>query len=320
VATTDFTYDGITLLALSAQQGTTATWTVTYLYDEDTRPYAGVYTAAGVSTPVTFLIATNDRGDVVALTNTEGAWFCRYTYDPYGRVLAQTTQAAGAVTATLASQIATRQVLRYASYAYEAHSATYYLAARHYDPASARFLTKDPARDDGEESAYQYCGGDPVGKVDPTGMWAMWAIHGPITQAEANRDRLNLWAQAVLTGLAASAAANIPIVGKVISIVGLAASGAQAAAGAAGAFNKGDYLHFYRSSTAYYNRAYACHGSRYTHYFQMKFVVRRKCPSGAWYNKETRYTANWYVKYSDPRGWTPLYNVTVPKPSRIVWI
>jgi hypothetical protein len=32
-----------------------------------------------------------------------------------------------------------------------------------------RFLTKDPARDDGEESAYQYCAGDPVGKVDPGG-------------------------------------------------------------------------------------------------------------------------------------------------------
>jgi hypothetical protein len=30
---------------------------------------------------------------------------------------------------------------------------------------------EDPARADGEESAYQYCGGDPVGKVDPTGLW-----------------------------------------------------------------------------------------------------------------------------------------------------
>ncbi|MBE0418382.1 MAG: RHS repeat-associated core domain-containing protein, partial [Coriobacteriia bacterium] len=46
----------------------------------------------------------------------------------------------------------------------------YYLSQRHYDPATMRFLTKDPARDDGEESAYQYCAGDPVGKVDPTGL------------------------------------------------------------------------------------------------------------------------------------------------------
>jgi len=116
------------------------------------------------------------RGDALGLTNTAGIWFARYAYDPYGRVLSQTTQAAGAITATLASQIATRQVLRYASYAYDAHSATYYLAARHYDPASARFLTKDPARDDGEESAYQYCGGEPVGKVDPSGEVAIAAL------------------------------------------------------------------------------------------------------------------------------------------------
>jgi hypothetical protein len=45
-----------------------------------------------------------------------------------------------------------------------------------------QFLTKDPARADGEESAYQYCGGDPVGKVDPSGLysidttWTNWRL------------------------------------------------------------------------------------------------------------------------------------------------
>ena len=165
--TTEYTYDGITLLSLASAQGA-ATWKVAYLYDEDGRPYAGVYTA-GTAAPVTFLIATNDRGDVVALTDTAGAWFARYTYDPYGRVLSQTAQAVSGINVTLAGQIRDRQVLRYASYAYDAHSATYYLSARHYDPATMRFLSKDPARDDGEESAYQYCAGDPVGKVDPSG-------------------------------------------------------------------------------------------------------------------------------------------------------
>ncbi|MBE0418296.1 MAG: RHS repeat-associated core domain-containing protein, partial [Coriobacteriia bacterium] len=50
----------------------------------------------------------------------------------------------------------------------------YYLSARYYDPATYQFLSKDPARDDGEESAYQYCGGDPVGSIDPTGLWTLW--------------------------------------------------------------------------------------------------------------------------------------------------
>ena len=174
--TTDYTYDGITLLSLDATQGT-ATWKVTYLYGEDGRPYAGVYTA-GTAAPVTFLVATTDRGDVVALTDTAGTWFARYTYDPYGRVLSQTAQAVSGITAMLAGQIATRQPLRYAGYVYDAHSATYYLSARHYDPATMRFLTKDPARDDGEESAYQYCAGDPVGRVDPTGEAAVAVVGG----------------------------------------------------------------------------------------------------------------------------------------------
>ncbi|MDI6844283.1 MAG: RHS repeat-associated core domain-containing protein [Anaerosomatales bacterium] len=47
------------------------------------------------------------------------------------------------------------------------------LSKRYYDPTTAEFLAKDPAKADGEESAYQYCAGDPVGKVDPSGE-AWW--------------------------------------------------------------------------------------------------------------------------------------------------
>jgi hypothetical protein len=49
---------------------------------------------------------------------------------------------------------------------------TLHLSQRYYDPATASFITKDPAKADAEESAYQYCGGDPVGKTDPSGMVA----------------------------------------------------------------------------------------------------------------------------------------------------
>ncbi|MCE5191149.1 MAG: hypothetical protein LLG08_05250 [Actinomycetia bacterium] len=44
-----------------------------------------------------------------------------------------------------------------------------YCSARYYDPVTCQFLAKDRARADGEESADQYCGGDPVGKTDPNG-------------------------------------------------------------------------------------------------------------------------------------------------------
>jgi len=62
-------------------------------------------------------------------------------------------------------------VLRYAGYCYDDFSGLYYCSQRYYDPATAQFITKDPAKADGEESAYQYCGGDPVGKVDPSGLY-----------------------------------------------------------------------------------------------------------------------------------------------------
>lgn len=70
------------------------------------------------------------------------------------------------------SSIASRQVLRYAGYVYDAESGMYYCSARTYDPNTMQFLQKDPAKADGEESAYQYCGGDPVGKIDPSGRKA----------------------------------------------------------------------------------------------------------------------------------------------------
>ena len=60
-------------------------------------------------------------------------------------------------------------MLRYASYAYDAESGLYYCSARYYDPATRQWTTGDPAKADGEESAYQYCEGDPVGEIDPSG-------------------------------------------------------------------------------------------------------------------------------------------------------
>ncbi len=97
-----------------------------------------------------------------------------YRYDEWGLPTATVTTGAGAITPALAAEIANRQVLRYAGCCYDQHSGMYYLSARTYDPTTRQFLTKDPAKADGEESAYQYCGGDPVGRVDPSGLHASY--------------------------------------------------------------------------------------------------------------------------------------------------
>ncbi|MDO8950104.1 MAG: RHS repeat-associated core domain-containing protein [Actinomycetota bacterium] len=92
-----------------------------------------------------------------------------YGYDAFGRPTETTTTPTASLDATTAAEVAAANPLRYAGYCYDGFSGLYYLSQRYYDPATAQFITKDPAKADGEESAYQYCGGDPVGKVDPTG-------------------------------------------------------------------------------------------------------------------------------------------------------
>jgi RHS repeat-associated protein len=176
---TTYTYQGLTLLALSATQSTGATYTLTYFADESGRPWAATYAGSDAATPVMIQLVTTDRGDVVELLDASGNAFATYRYDAWGSPIASGTQtrAAGAISAALASSIASGQPLRYAGYGWDAASGLYYCSQRYYDPATFQFISKDTARADGEESAYQYCGGDPISKTDPSGLWASgWRV------------------------------------------------------------------------------------------------------------------------------------------------
>jgi RHS repeat-associated protein len=178
--TTNFTYEGLLLQNLSASQsgGVGATsWEITYLYDENGDPYAGVYRQPANSTsPIVFGMVTTDRGDVVELLDAAGNPFAAYRYDAWGNpqgtgnvgtgIWSQNTSL---ISSQVASDIAGRQVLRYASYCYDPESGLYYLSARSYDPQTRQFLSKDEAKADGEESEYLYCAGDPVLNSDPSG-------------------------------------------------------------------------------------------------------------------------------------------------------
>jgi RHS repeat-associated protein len=174
--TTSFAYDGLTLMKLSAAQGGDS-WRIDYLYDEEGAVWGGVYRSpAGSTSPVYFTLVTSDRGDVVELCDGDGNPFAAYRYDAWGLpqgagnyATGIWTQSTTLITSALAGQIASRQVLRYASYAWDSESALYYCSARYYDPATRQWTTGDPAKADGEESAYQYCGGEPVGGTDGSG-------------------------------------------------------------------------------------------------------------------------------------------------------
>jgi RHS repeat-associated protein len=174
-------YAGLALATVTASQSggvENHSWQFTYLYTGGGRPYAAVYRdPSSSSAPVVFGIVANDRGDVLELLDAAGNPFAAYRYDAWGNpqgtgsistgVWSQATSLTGAA---MASDIASRQPLRYAGYYYDSESGLYYLSARTYDPRTGQFLTKDPVKSDGEESGYQYCAGDPVDYIDPTGM------------------------------------------------------------------------------------------------------------------------------------------------------
>ncbi|MDI6844438.1 MAG: RHS repeat-associated core domain-containing protein [Anaerosomatales bacterium] len=171
VTTTTYAYDGLSLLYATTVRSDGTTESVAYLYDAAGAPLAGIYEGSAAAAPVAFFIATTVRGDVAELLDSSGAPFALYSYDAYGNPGQVRTAATARISAPLAAAVARANALRYAGYAFDAHSGLYYLSKRYYDPATAQFLTKDPAKADGEESPYQYCAGDPVGKVDPSGEW-----------------------------------------------------------------------------------------------------------------------------------------------------
>jgi RHS repeat-associated protein len=49
-----------------------------------------------------------------------------------------------------------------------------HIGARYYDPATGRFLQRDPIGIVGALNVYEYVGGSPTAKVDPTGLVEMW--------------------------------------------------------------------------------------------------------------------------------------------------
>ena len=153
---------------------------IDYMYDESGVVFAGVYAGSDATAGVRFEMSTTDRGDVRELMDASGNSFAFYSYDAWGNPIKTATAGTSQVGAAVAAAIAARQPLRYASYAYDTESGLYYLSQRYYDPSTMQFVSKDPARADGEMSAYLYCGNDPVNRVDPEGLWGWGSIWGAV--------------------------------------------------------------------------------------------------------------------------------------------
>lgn len=172
VTTTTYDYEGTRLMRTSGARSDGAYWMIGYLYDGAGKPFALTY-RSDTTSPTVLAVETTERNDVRELLTAGGASVALYGYDAYGVPSGTVTAGGGGLSTSEVAEIAERQPLRYAAYVYDAESGLYYCSARYYDPTVAAFISKDPQQADGQESAYQYCTGDPVGKSDPTGAMAM---------------------------------------------------------------------------------------------------------------------------------------------------
>ncbi|MDP2181314.1 MAG: RHS repeat-associated core domain-containing protein, partial [Actinomycetota bacterium] len=142
--------------------------------DSDGRVYTYVYGPGGTplelvvtsgATSVSYAYVTDALGSVVGLADASGRWVATYRYDPWGRVVEEGDWNS--------SGLAARQPLRYRGYYHDSETGMYYLPARYYDPAVARFISVDPAPPKAGSpvslNAYVYAGDSPIMFLDPDG-------------------------------------------------------------------------------------------------------------------------------------------------------
>lgn len=156
---TTFTWDrsgGLPLLLAEAinAPGTSNDRTVRYLYDP-----AGLV-LADITSPATGAETIrwyhhDQLGSTIALTDAAGGVLATYAYTPFGELAAST----GTATTPMA----------WAGEYHDTETGYVYLRARHYDPATGQFLTRDPIEPI-TRSAYGYVSNNPLNATDPTGM------------------------------------------------------------------------------------------------------------------------------------------------------
>ena len=115
---------------------------------------------AGKSTWTPSFYGYDGFGSVRQLTNSSGVVTDSYEYDAFGNSFTKTGT--------------TPNNYLYRGEQFDSDLGLYYLRARYYNPATGRFLSRDPldgnAFDPKALHKYLYAGGDPINRVDPSGQ------------------------------------------------------------------------------------------------------------------------------------------------------
>ena len=145
--TLEFLYDGANLIA---EYNTSGTIITRYVHGPGADEPIVEYDGSGTGSK-TWLIA-DERGSIVAGTNSTGSSTYINSYDEYGQ---PSTGNSGR--------------FQYTGQAYIEEADVYYYKARFYDPELGRFLQSDPIGYGAGMNMYGYVSGDPVNYKDPTG-------------------------------------------------------------------------------------------------------------------------------------------------------
>ena len=183
------------------------------------------YYIYGLGLMAFFDVATNQlytyhhdaTGHTVAMTDDTQAIVNRYSYSPYGRVLAKDEQI--------------KQPFTYAGQAgiYTEADDLYYMRARYYDAKIQRFINEDPSGFAGGLNLYAYAGGNPIYFIDPSGLGPeAGGLGSTVLSVLGVFPGVDLMVaivdpKATILDVALGAVAVVPGVGKGISTLGKAA-------------------------------------------------------------------------------------------------
>ena len=218
--------------------------TMYFQYDTNGTPLGFIYNGTQ------YFYMTNQMGDIIAITESDGNIIAQYVYDEWGKLLNVYTINEDNVEQ---SKVANANPFRYRGYYYDYETGYYYLQSRYYDASICRFInadipeiasiTKDTSVG---TNLFAYCNNNPVNNRDLDGHIAanvIGAIIGGVIGAVGGyfltrwlADRLNLsgWKRkafiAGLTALITASAAAIgyfvgPYVAKAWSYIGARLTG-----------------------------------------------------------------------------------------------
>ncbi len=164
----------------------------------------GLMAMVDAQTSEVYVYHFDGTGHTVAMTDSSEQITHRYAYEPFGAIMAKEETIAQPF--TYAAQVGI----------YTEADDVYYMRARYYDAKLRQFISEDPAGFVDGANLYAYVGGNPVNRVDPTGLFcvpcigaaANLAIDAGISLATGQGYSWHQAGVAVLAGASGAAAAQ----------------------------------------------------------------------------------------------------------------